>query len=94
MAVPNRKYFVDVFQDIIDRVCAIYDPINEEKPYAYYGSIIEILQVVSEKDNDGVSKYKKYPFVALILDLEETRGTGLANEYMVSPRIIGLIRGI
>jgi hypothetical protein len=96
MSEANRKYIVDVFEDIMEHVILEYDPIvgvapnqtGGEKPFYGYGSIKEILQVLSEKDNDKEKKYKKFPLVALVLDLPEKKGTELANEYLVNPRIL------
>lgn len=90
----NKKYFVDVFQDIIDSIVEIYDPIvagvpptGGEKPYAMYGHLKEVLRVLSEKDESQAYKFKKYPLIVLIQDFEETHNT-LANQYTISPRII------
>jgi hypothetical protein len=93
MSTPNKEYFVDVFQDMIDHIVEIYDPIigvdpnqtGGEKPYALYGSLKAIVQELIERDD---KKLNNYPLIALILDLEENAGTTLSNEYIISPRII------
>jgi hypothetical protein len=55
LAAANRKYFVDVFQDWITEVRAVYDPLIEgvglEKPYSYFGSITEIVNYLTINDS-------------------------------------------
>ena len=91
MSLPNKEYFVDVFQDIIDHIVLIYDPIignpptGGNKPYALYGSLQAIVRELMERDD---KKLNNYPLIALILDLDETTGTTLRNEYIISPRMI------
>lgn len=87
LAAANRKYFVDVFQDWITEVRAIYDPLIEgvglEKPYSYFGSITEIVNYLTI--NDSVNA-PKYPFICLVDDFEESHNS-VFDWYTVNPTI-------
>ena len=70
MTVDSR-YFVDVFGSVVDDVQALYDTIDEEKPYYMYGHILDVLKRLTVKDTDSTEKFKKYPLIVLIQDFEE-----------------------
>lgn len=87
VTTTNRKYFVDVFNDWVATVRAIYDPLIEGvgllKPYSYYGSITEIVNHLTIKDHVQAAKY---PFICLVDDFEE-RHESDASWYTVNPTI-------
>lgn len=87
----DKTYFIDIFDDIMTNVQAIYDPTTAiedgRKPYAIYGGPIEICQILTEKDNNAVWKFKKYPLVILYKAQPESRYPDLATEYLFSPLI-------
>lgn len=91
----NTEHFVDVFQDMINHIVEIYDPIvgsalnqtGGEKPYAMYGSFKQVIRRLAEKDESNEFKFKKYPLIVLIQDLKEDHNK-VTNGYKVRPRII------
>jgi hypothetical protein len=83
VAATNRKYFVDVFMDWVASVRTVYDAINVLQPYSYYGSITEIVNHLTIKDQGQVAKY---PFICLVDDFNEKHDSVL-DWYIVNPTI-------
>ena len=69
--MDDRRYFVDIFEAIVDRTQELYDPDNLEKPYYLYGHYLDVLSVLIEKDKSDVFKFKKYPLIILIQDFKK-----------------------
>lgn len=87
----DRRYFVDVFGDIVNEVRKIYDPSGLEKPYYLYGHPIDITKQL-ELLGGSTERFKKYPLVCLLLDNPQKRGDSLNVEYSVSPTVLVLAR--
>lgn len=85
----DKRYFVDVFTDIMSNVQANYDTVNDpvETPYAAYGHMIQVIQMLTVKGKHDDYKFKMYPLVVLLMDFEERPG-GFAYEYIISPRFL------
>jgi len=83
----DRRYFIDVFGDIVNEVRKVYDPSGLEKPYYLYGHPIDITKQLKYKDNSS-EKFKKYPLVCLLLDNPQKKGDSLNVEYSVSPTVL------
>lgn len=88
MSTVETKYLVDVFEEVVSDVRLNYDTENNEEPYFEHGHPLEILRLLTEKDDNDNWKYKKYPLIALFQDFKEIKGdsTGIIME--VSPRLI------
>lgn len=84
----DRRYFVDIFSDIVDAVREEYDPTNDLQPYYIYGHPREIANKLSLKDRSKEDKFKKFPLVALLTDFTEGHGESLADDYNLSVRCI------
>jgi len=78
----ERKYFVDVFEDWIVSVRALYDTVNLIQPYSYFGSITEIVNYLTELGTVSA----KYPFVALVDD-KGIKPKMMLDWYEVNPTI-------
>lgn len=87
MSDIERKYFVDVFGEIVKDVRLNYDTKNNLAPYYLYGPSMEILKVLTERDKSKDWKYRKYPLIALMQDFKETKGTDAKLEYIVNPTV-------
>lgn len=85
----DRRYFVDVFGDIVNEVRKIYDPTGLEKPYYLYGHPIDITKQLKLLDN-SIERFKKYPLICLLLDNPQKKGDSLNVEYSVSPTVLVL----
>jgi len=85
----DRRYFIDVFGDIVNEVRKVYDPTGLIKPYYLYGHPIDITLQLQKLEN-STAKHKKYPLVCLILDNPQNKGNSLNVEYSVSPTVIVL----
>lgn len=85
----DRRYFIDVFGDIVNQVRKIYDPTGLEKPYYLYGHPIDITKQLKLLDNSS-ERFRKYPLVCLLLDNPQKRGDSLNIEYTVSPTVLVL----
>lgn len=79
----DRRYFVDVFGDIVNEVRKVYDPIGLEKPYYIYGHPLDITKRLSMTDT-----FKKYPLICLLLDNMQKHGESISFEYSVSPTVL------
>lgn len=79
----DRRYFVDVFGDIVNEVRKVYDPIGLEKPYYIYGHPLDITKRLSMTDT-----FKKYPLICLLLDDMQKHGESISFEYSVSPTVL------
>jgi len=88
MAV-DRRYFIDVFGDIVNEVRKVYDPIGLEKPYYLYGHPIDITKQLKLLDG-STERFKKYPLVCLLLDLPKNIDGSFAYQYSVSPTVLVL----
>lgn len=78
-----RKYFIDVFAEIVSEVRADYDSANNLAPYFIYGHPVEIASRLSLKDKSAVDKFRKFPLIALLTDLKQTFGDNHATQYTV-----------
>lgn len=81
----DRRYFVDVFGDIVNEVRKIYDPTGLEKPYYLYGHPIDITKQLELLDNSA-----KYPLICLLLDNPQEKSDSRSYEYSVDPTILVL----
>lgn len=79
--MDDRRYFVDIFESIVERVQELYDTTNQEVPYCLYGHPLDVLGVLTEKDKSQVYKFKKYPVVILIQDFDEDHGNNITYGY-------------
>ena len=88
--MSDKRYFVDIFESIVQRVQELYDTVNNpvEKPYYLHGHILDIIAVLSERDDSNVWKFKKYPLIALIEDIEEDDRFPIIYEYVCGPRVL------
>lgn len=86
--MADRKYFVDVFGEIVTAVRAAYDLTNGLEPYYIYGHPREIANRLSLKNKSGTLKYQKYPLVALLQDFQESHGDTLVTDYSLSFTVI------
>lgn len=70
-----------IVDDIGAVVAAMRDPDAEkpDQPYYMYGHRQEIANRLLEMDQDNVYKYKKYPLIALRLDVPEQHKGGLID---------------
>lgn len=84
----DRRYFVDVFADIVNEARKIYDPSGIEKPYFMYGHPIDITKQLQFKDLSETYKFKRYPLICLLLDLQQKHGDNMNYEYTVSPTVL------
>jgi len=86
----DRTYFVDLFGEIISRVRAEYDTLNDPalEPYYMYGHPTEMAKRLSFKDRRAVDKFRKFPLVGLITDFEEKHGESPDVLYSVSSSVI------
>lgn len=83
----DRRYFIDVFGDIVNEVRKIYDPTGLEKPYYLYGHPIDITRQLKLLDN-STERFKKYPLICLLLDNIESHGESSIYEYSVDPTVL------
>lgn len=60
---------VDIIEDVVDNVRAAYAPAGE--PYFLHGHPLDVVNVLSMKDEDSVFKFKKYPLIILMQDFKE-----------------------
>jgi hypothetical protein len=88
--MEDRRYFVDIFGAIVGRVQELYDTVDQEKPYYLYGHYLDVLKVLTEKDQNDTFKYKKYPLIILIQDFQENHGENLSYGFTL-PNIRVLI---
>ena len=79
--MEDRRYFVDVFGAIVDRVQELYDTVDQEKPYYLYGHYLDVLNILTEKDQSQTYKYKKYPLIILVQDFNENHGDNITYAY-------------
>lgn len=86
--MADKKYIVDMFEDIVSQVRADYDPTNLLEPYYDYGHLISILNKLNAKDGNRVLKLQKYPLIALIQDIQEDHTNDLNIGYSFSPGIV------
>lgn len=63
---------VTIFDEIVAAVRARYDAVNGEQPYYMHGHPIEIGEIVSLKSQNSEWQYKRYPFICLFQDFDET----------------------
>lgn len=87
----DRRYFVDVFGDIVNEVRKVYDPIGLEKPYYLYGHPIDITKQLQLLDN-STERFKKYPLICLLLDNPQEKSDSRSFEYSVSPTVLVLAK--
>lgn len=85
----DRRYFIDVFADIVNEVRKVYDSTVLKKPYFMYGHPIDIAKQLTLKNNI-TDKLNKYPLICLLLDLPKTIDASMAYQYTVSPTILVL----
>lgn len=86
--MADKKYIVDMFEEIVDNVRANYDPVSLLEPYYDHGHPISIMNKLTVKDGEKVYKFQKYPLIALIQDIQETHSSDLGITYSFSPRIV------
>jgi hypothetical protein len=86
--MDGRKYIVDLFEDVVSNVRALYDPTNGLEPYYDHGHPVSILNKLSIKDGSKVLKFRKYPLIILVQDIQENYVNNLGVYYTVSPRIV------
>ena len=86
--MAESKYIVDMFDDIVSRVRALYDTDNNLQPYYDHGHPISIRNKLTAKDGNKVYKFRKYPLVALIQDIPEAHLQDLAFAYEFTPRVV------
>ena len=84
----DRRYFVDVFADIVNEARKIYDPSGLEKPYFMYGHPIDITKQLQLKDLDGENKFKRFPIICLLFDFQQKHDKNYNCEYIVSPTVL------
>jgi hypothetical protein len=87
--MADKRYFVDVFEEVVDNVRAIYDTVNDPKeaPYFLKGRPLEIIQLLQEKDESDEYKWKKYPLIVLFTNFTEKRGRAKSLQFEVSPKV-------
>ena len=83
----NRKYFVDVFSDIVDDVVTLCTANGIDEPNYLYGHFRDIVDILTERDQSGTYKFTKYPLICLIQDFTEEMGNS-RNQYTVSPTVL------
>ena len=81
----DRDYFIDVFEEIVAAVRLEYDTVNNLEPYFTYGHPREIANKLSLKDQNAVDKFRKWPLIALITDLEQNFNDDPNIYYELSP---------
>ena len=86
--MADKKYIVDMFEEIVASVRADYDTINGLQPYYDYGHIMDIQHKLAAKDEDNNLKFQKYPLVALILDIKEDHEQELNYDYEFPCKIL------
>jgi hypothetical protein len=87
--LASSKYIVDVFDDIVAAVRAEYDTTNNLEPYYIYGHPREIANRLALKDQDSVDKFRKFPLIVLIVDVEESHGNDDTRiDYTTSPTLL------
>lgn len=69
----SSSIVVNFISKVVDAVRLEYDKANPtpEKPYFKHGHIQEIINTLTEQDASKTYKFKKYPLIALIQDLDE-----------------------
>lgn len=65
--------------DDIGTVVESMRTVTEGPPYYIYGHRQEIANRLLEMDNDKVYKFKKYPLIALRMDIPEEKNNGVIN---------------
>lgn len=81
----DRRYFVDIIGDVVSNVRAEYDPIDNEKPYYMWGHYKEIAQRLDFNENsNSVLKFKNWPLIVLMTDIEQSHGNNLIIDYTVN----------
>jgi len=72
LSADSRKYFVDVFDNWVANIRKKYDIVDNEQPYSYFGSQQDIVNYLIEKSASPTQSRKKFPFICLVDDFEET----------------------
>jgi hypothetical protein len=85
----DRRFIVDIFEDIVNEVRLEFDPTNEKTPYYMYGHPIDVTRQLEFKEN-MTSKLEKFPLIYLLLDLPKNADNNLLYQYKVSPTIFVL----
>lgn len=76
----NRLYIVDIMSDIVQAVSDELTPALQafnsllQAVNYQFGHPLEILETLKQKDESVTLRYKKYPLVILITDIEEDKG--------------------
>lgn len=85
----ETTYIKEVFESMMPFIQAQYDTLYDpvEAPFFMYGRKSEILQLLTEKDQDDEYKYKKYPLIILYASQQERHGINHMNEYLISPLV-------
>jgi hypothetical protein len=86
--MADTRYIVDVFKEIVANTALVYDRANGEKPFFMHGHILDVVNRLAEYENDNIFKWKKYPLIILIEDIERSHPNPLRFEATVSPRFI------
>jgi hypothetical protein len=68
---------VGIIDDVVSDVRSEYDPTAGEKPYYEHGHPLEIINTLKEKSSSGTLKFKKFPLIALLEDIETENGRGV-----------------
>ena len=82
----NTTHIKDVFEEMMPYIRANYSN-DGEAPYFMYGRTLEVLQLLTEKDESDDYKFKKYPLIILYHGQQERHGVGVATNYLYSPLI-------
>lgn len=90
----ETKYIPDVFADIVSKVRLEYDTDNNERPFFYYGHPLEIERELALRDQNNILKFKKYPLIALYMDIEEDKTERIDLEYTISPTLLIMHRTV
>jgi len=86
--MADRRYFIDIFDEMMVQIQALYDTTNQEEPYAIFGDKNEVITILKEKDENSEYKFKKYPLLILYRGFSEPRGgINQSFEFTASPLI-------
>ena len=85
--MADRRFFVDIFDEIVAEVRSDYDEVNTpvKEPYYMYGHAREIANRLDLKDRLAVEKFGKFPLIWLVTDLQETAGEFKDVLYELAP---------
>lgn len=86
--MADNRYISQVFSDIISNVQSRYDLTDSEKPYYHYGHLDEIARQLTLRDENQTLKFKKYPLIALFMDIEEEKSDNPLIESVINPTLI------